>query len=239
MIAVGLFSLTTSIIGRYHDTDTARMRGFIMDDYTKKKLNGYADNLGRMTTLDDETFLKQIKNEQAAESRFYAGFVADNQNGRKLRPLKDYNKVLDDAGRTEALKDPLDYSLGFLNNIVTSYVNDSNWDSIAQKIGKLLSEMNFNEKNSNMETEPTRKASARVLKLMVRLNVLALMAALREDTAIVMDLITDYAAEHHYLERIQRIIQDYNREMSNLTNSDSEAIKERMLDLVGEDQWMC
>ena len=105
-----------------------RMEGFAMDDYTKKKLNEYIDNLGRMTTLDDEDFLKQMKNEQAAESRFYAGFVADNQNGGKLRPLKDYNKVLDDAGRTEALKDPLDYSLGFLNNIVTSYVNDYNWD---------------------------------------------------------------------------------------------------------------
>lgn len=215
------------------------MRGFIMDDYTKKKLNGYADNLGRMTTLDDETFLKQIKNEQAAESRFYAGFVADNQNGCKLRPLKDYNKILDDDGRTEALKDPLDYSFGFLDNMVTNYVDDSNWDLIAQKIGKLLSEITSNEKNSNMETKPTRKASARVLKMMVRLIVLALMAAIREDTAIVTDLITDYSAEHHYLERIQRIIQDYNREMSNLTNSDSEAIKERMLDLVGEDQWMC
>ena len=210
-----------------------------MDDYTKKKLNGYADNLGRMTTLDDETFLKQIKNEQAAESRFYAGFVADNQNGCKLRPLKDYNKILDDDGRTEALKDPLDYSFGFLDNMVTNYVDDSNWDLIAQKIGKLLSEITSNEKNSNMETKPTRKASARVLKMMVRLIVLALMAAIREDTAIVTDLITDYSAEHHYLERIQRIIQDYNREMSNLTNSDSEAIKERMLDLVGEDQWMC
>lgn len=215
------------------------MRGSIMDDYTRKKLNGYADNLGRMTTLDDETFLKQIKNEQAAESRFYAGFVADNQNGGKLRPLKDYNKILDDEGRTEALKDPLDYSLGFLNNMVTNYVDDSNWDSIAQKFGNLLSEITSNEKNSNMETKPTRKASARVLKMMVRLIILALMAALREDTAIVTDLITDYSAEHHYLERIQRIIQDYNREMSNLTNSDSEAIKERMLDLVGEDQWMC
>lgn len=210
-----------------------------MDDYTKKKLNGYADNLGRMTTLDDETFLKQIKNEQAAESRFYAGFVADNQNGGKLRPLKDYNKILDDEGRTEALKDPLDYSLGFLNNMVTNYVDDSNWDSIAQKFGNLLSEITSNEKNSNMETKPTRKVSARVLKMMVRLIILALMAALREDTAIVTDLITDYSAEHHYLERIQRIIQDYNREMSNLTTSDSEAIKERMLDLVGEDQWMC
>lgn len=215
------------------------MRGSIMDDYTKKKLNGYADNLGRMTTLDDETFLKQIKNEQAAESRFYAGFVADNQNGGKLRPLKDYNKILDDEGRTEALKDSLDYSLGFLNNMVTNYVDDSNWDSIAQKFGNLLSEITSNEKNSNMETKPTRKASARVLKMMVRLIILALMAALREDTAIVTDLITDYSAEHHYLERIQRIIQDYNREMSNLTTSDSEAIKERMLDLVGEDQWMC
>lgn len=210
-----------------------------MDDYTRKKLNGYADNLGRMTTLDDETFLKQIKNEQAAESRFYAGFVADNQNGGKLRPLKDYNKILDDEGRTEALKDPLDYSFGFLNNMVTNYVNDSNWDLIAQKIGKLLSEITSNEKNSNMETKPTRKASARVLKMMVRLIILALMAAIREDTAIVTDLITDYSAEHHYLDRIQRIIQDYNREMSNLTTSDSEAIKERMLDLVGEDQWMC
>lgn len=215
------------------------MRGFIMDDYTKKKLNGYADNLGRMTTLDDETFLKQIKNEQAAESRFYAGFVADNQNGCKLRPLKDYNKILDDDGRTEALKDPLDYSFGFLNNMVTNYVDDSNWDLTAQKFGNLLSAITSNEKNSNMETKPTRKASARVLKMMVRLIVLALMAALREDTAIVTDLITDYSAEHHYLERIQRIIQDYNREMSNLTTSDSEAIKERMLDLVGEDQWMC
>lgn len=215
------------------------MRGFIMDDYTKKKLNGYADNLGRMTTLDDETFLKQIKNEQAAESRFYAGFVADNQNGCKLRPLKDYNKILDDDGRTEALKDPLDYSFGFLNNMVTNYVDDSNWDLTAQKFGNLLSAITSNEKNSNMETKPTRKASARVLKMMVRLIVLALMAAIREDTAIVTDLITDYSAEHHYLERIQRIIQDYNREMSNLTNSDSEAIKERMLDLVGEDQWMC
>lgn len=210
-----------------------------MDDYTKKKLNGYADNLGRMTTLDDETFLKQIKNEQAAESRFYAGFVADNQNGCKLRPLKDYNKILDDDGRTEALKDPLDYSFGFLNNMVTNYVDDSNWDLTAQKFGNLLSAITSNEKNSNMETKPTRKASARVLKMMVRLIVLALMAAIREDTAIVTDLITDYSAEHHYLERIQRIIQDYNREMSNLTNSDSEAIKERMLDLVGEDQWMC
>lgn len=210
-----------------------------MDDYTKKKLNGYADNLGRMTTLDDETFLKQIKNEQAAESRFYAGFVADNQNGCKLRPLKDYNKILDDDGRTEALKDPLDYSFGFLDNMVTNYVDDSNWDLIAQKIGKLLSEITSNEKNSNMETKPTRKASAKVLKMMVRLIILALMAAIREDTAIVTDLITDYSAEHHYLERIQRIIQDYNREMSNLTTSDSEAIKERMLDLVGEDQWMC
>lgn len=215
------------------------MRGFIMDDYTKKKLNGYADNLGRMTTLDDETFLKQIKNEQAAESRFYAGFVADNQNGCKLRPLKDYNKILDDDGRTEALKDPLDYSFGFLDNMVTNYVDDSNWDLIAQKIGKLLSAITSNEKNSNMETKPTRKASAKVLKMMVRLIILALMAAIREDTAIVTDLITDYSAEHHYLERIQRIIQDYNREMSNLTTSDSEAIKERMLDLVGEDQWMC
>ena len=210
-----------------------------MDDYTKKKLNGYADNLGRMTTLDDETFLKQIKNEQAAESRFYAGFVADNQNGGKLRHLKDYNKILDDDGRTEALKNPLDYSFGFLDNMVTNYVDDSNWDLIAQEIGKLSSEITFNEKNSNMETRPTRKASARVLKLMVRLIVLALMAAIREDTAIVTDLITDYSAEHHYLDRIQRIIQDYNREMSNLTTSDSEAIKERMLDLVGEDQWMC
>lgn len=210
-----------------------------MDDYTKKKLNGYADNLGRMTTLDDETFLKQIKNEQAAESRFYAGFVADNQNGGKLRHLKDYNKILDDDGRTEALKDPLDYSFGFLNNMVTNYVDDSNWDLTAQKFGNLLSAITSNEKNSNMETKPTRKASARVLKMMVRLIVLALMAAIREDTAIVTDLITDYSAEHHYLERIQRIIQDYNREMSNLTNSDSEAIKERMLDLVGEDQWMC
>ena len=215
------------------------MRGFIMDDYTKKKLNGYADNLGRMTTLDDETFLKQIKNEQAAESRFYAGFVADNQNGGKLRHLKDYNKILDDDGRTEALKNPLDYSFGFLNNMVTNYVDDSNWDLTAQKFGNLLSAITSNEKNSNMETKPTRKASARVLKMMVRLIVLALMAAIREDTAIVTDLITDYSAEHHYLERIQRIIQDYNREMSNLTNSDSEAIKERMLDLVGEDQWMC
>lgn len=210
-----------------------------MDDYTKKKLNGYADNLGRMTTLDDETFLKQIKNEQAAESRFYAGFVADNQNGGKLRHLKDYNKILDDDGRTEALKNPLDYSFGFLNNMVTNYVDDSNWDLTAQKFGNLLSAITSNEKNSNMETKPTRKASARVLKMMVRLIVLALMAAIREDTAIVTDLITDYSAEHHYLERIQRIIQDYNREMSNLTNSDSEAIKERMLDLVGEDQWMC
>lgn len=215
------------------------MRGFIMDDYTKKKLNGYADNLGRMTTLDDETFLKQIKNEQAAESRFYAGFVADNQNGGKLRHLKDYNKILDDDGRTEALKNPLDYSFGFLNNMVTNYVDDSNWDLTAQKFGNLLSAITSNEKNSNMETKPTRKASARVLKMMVRLIVLALMAAIREDTAIVTDLITDYSAEHHYLERIQRIIQDYNREMSNLTNSDSEAIKERMLGLVGEDQWMC
>lgn len=215
------------------------MRGFIMDDYTRKKLNGYANNLGRMTTLDDETFLKQIKNEQAAESRFYAGFVADNQNGCKLRPLKDYNKILDDDGRTEALKDPLDYSFGFLNNMVTNYVDDSNWDLTAQKFGNLLSAITSNEKNSNMETKPTRKASARVLKLMVRLIVLALMAALREDTAIVTDLITDYSAEHHYLDRIQRVIQDYNREMSNLTTSDSEAIKERMLDLVGEDQWMC
>lgn len=215
------------------------MRGFIMDDYTKKKLNGYADNLGRMTTLDDEDFLKQMKDSKKAESRFYAGFVADNQNGCKLRPLKDYNKILDDDGRTEALKDPLDYSFGFLNNMVTNYVNDSNWDLIAQKIGKLLSEITSNEKNSNMETKPTRKASARVLKMMVRLIILALMAAIREDTAIVTDLITDYSAEHHYLDRIQRIIQDYNREMSNLTNSDSEAIKERMLDLVGEDQWMC
>ena len=210
-----------------------------MDDYTKKKLNGYADNLGRMTTLDDETFLKQIKNEQAAESRFYAGFVADNQNGGKLRHLKDYNKILDDDGRTEALKNPLDYSFGFLNNMVTNYVDDSNWDLTAQKFGNLLSAITSNEKNSNMETKPTRKASARVLKMMVRLIVLALMAAIREDTAIVTDLITDYSAEHHYLERIQRIIQDYNREMSNLTNSDSEAIKERMLGLVGEDQWMC
>lgn len=210
-----------------------------MDDYTKKKLNGYADNLGRMTTLDDEDFLKQMKDSKKAESRFYAGFVADNQNGCKLRPLKDYNKILDDDGRTEALKDPLDYSFGFLNNMVTNYVNDSNWDLIAQKIGKLLSEITSNEKNSNMETKPTRKASARVLKMMVRLIILALMAAIREDTAIVTDLITDYSAEHHYLDRIQRIIQDYNREMSNLTNSDSEAIKERMLDLVGEDQWMC
>lgn len=215
------------------------MRGFIMDDYTKKKLNGYADNLGRMTTLDDEDFLKQMKDSKKAESRFYAGFVADNQNGCKLRPLKDYNKILDDDGRTEALKDPLDYSFGFLNNMVTNYVNDSNWDLIAQKIGKLLSEITSNEKNSNMETKPTRKASARVLKMMVRLIILALMAAIREDTAIVTDLITDYSAEHHYLDRIQRIIQDYNREMSNLTTSDSEAIKERMLDLVGEDQWMC
>ena len=215
------------------------MRGFIMDDYTKKKLNGYADNLGRMTTLDDETFLKQIKNEQAAESRFYAGFVADNQNGCKLRPLKDYNKILDDDGRTEALKDPLDYSFGFLDNMVTNYVDDSNWDLTAQKFGNLLSAITSNEKNSNMETKPTRKASAKVLKMMVRLIILALMAAIREDTAIVTDLITDYSAEHHYLDRIQRIIQDYNREMSNLTNSDSEAIKERMLDLVGEDQWMC
>ena len=210
-----------------------------MDDYTKKKLNGYVDNLGRMTTLDDETFLKQIKNEQAAESRFYAGFVADNQNGCKLRPLKDYNKILDDDGRTEALKDPLDYSFGFLNNMVTNYVDDSNWDLTAQKFGNLLSAITSNEKNSNMETKPTRKASAKVLKMMVRLIILALMAAIREDTAIVTDLITDYSAEHHYLDRIQRIIQDYNREMSNLTNSDSEAIKERMLDLVGEDQWMC
>lgn len=210
-----------------------------MDDYTKKKLNGYADNLGRMTTLDDEDFLKQMKDSKKAESRFYAGFVADNQNGCKLRPLKDYNKILDDDGRTEALKDPLDYSFGFLNNMVTNYVNDSNWDLIAQKIGKLLSEITSNEKNSNMETKPTRKASARVLKMMVRLIILALMAAIREDTAIVTDLITDYSAEHHYLDRIQRIIQDYNREMSNLTTSDSEAIKERMLDLVGEDQWMC
>lgn len=218
---------------------TAGMRGSAMDDYTKKKLNEYIDNLGRMTTLDDEDFLKQMKNEQAAESRFYAGFVADNQNGGKLRPLKDYNKILDDEGRTEALKDPLDYSLGFLNNMVTNYVDDSNWDSIAQKFGNLLSEITSNEKNSNMETKPTRKASARVLKMMVRLIILALMAALREDTAIVTDLITDYSAEHHYLERIQRIIQDYNREMSNLTTSDSEAIRERMLDLVGEDQWMC
>lgn len=215
------------------------MRGFAMDDYTKKKLNEYTDNLGRMTTLDDEDFLKQMKNEQAAESRFYAGFVADNQNGGKLRDLKDYDKVLNDDGRTEALKDPLDYSFGFLNNIVTNYVDDSNWDLIAEKIRKLLSEMDFNEKNSNMETKPTRKASARILKLMVRMNVLALMAALREDTAIVTDLITDYAAEHHYLDRIQWILQGYNREMSNLTTSDSEAIKERMLDLVGEDQWMC
>lgn len=215
------------------------MRGFIMDDYTRKKLNGYADNLGRMTTLDDETFLKQIKNEQAAESRFYAGFVADNQNGCKLRPLKDYNKILDDDERTNALKDPLTYSFGFLNNMVTNYVDDSNWDLTAQKFGNLLSAITSNEKNSNMETKPTRKASAKVLKMMVRLIILALMAALREDTAIVTDLITDYSAEHHYLERIQRIIQDYNREMSNLTTSDSEAIKERMLDLVGEDQWMC
>lgn len=206
-----------------------------MDDYTREKLNGYADNLGRMTTLDDEDFLKQMKDSEKAESRFYAGFTANNENSGKLRPLKDYDKGLDDE-RTNALKDPLAYSFGFLNNMVTSYVDDSNWDLIAQKIGKLLSEMDFNEKNSNMETKPTRKASASVLKLMVRLVVLALMAALREDTAIVTDLITDYAAEHHYLERIQRIIKDYSREMSNLTSSDSEAIKERMLDLVGEDQ---
>lgn len=215
-----------------------RMEGFAMDDYTRKKLNGYADNLGRMTTLDDEDFLKQMKDSEKVESRFYAGFVANNQNGGKLRPLKDYDKGLDDE-RTNALKDPLTYSFGFLNNMVTNYVDDSNWDLIAQKIGKLLSEMDFNEKNSNMETKPTRKASASVLKLMVRLVVLALMAALREDTAIVTDLITDYSAEHHYLERVQRIIQDYSREMSNLTSSDSEAIRERMLDLVGEDQWMC
>lgn len=218
---------------------TPRMEGFAMDDYTKKKLNEYADNLGRMTTLDDEDFLKQMKNEQSAESRFYAGFVADNQNGGKLRPLKGYNKILDDDGRTEALKDPLDYSFAFLNNIVTNYIDDPNWNLIAEKIRNLLSEMDYKEKNSNMDTQPTRRASARVLKLMVRLNVLVLMAALREDTAIVTDLIMDYAADHHYLERVQRIIQDYNREMSNLTTSDSEAIKERMLDLVGEDQWMC
>ena len=217
---------------------TARMRGSAMDDYTRKKLNGYADNLGRMTTLNDEDFLKQMKDSKKAESRFYAGFMASNKNSEKLCTLKDYDKVLNDAGRTEALKDPLDYSLGFLNNIVTSYI-DPNWDLIAEKFRKLLSEMDSYEKSFNMETQPTRRATARALKLLVRLNVLVLMATLREDAAIMQKLVLNYAADHHYLERIQRIIQDYNREMSNLTTSDSEAIKERMLDLVGEDQWMC
>lgn len=206
-----------------------------MDDYTRKKLNGYADNLGRMTTLNDEDFLEQMKDSKKAESRFYAGFIAANGNGGKLCPLKDYDKVLNDAGRTEALKDPLAYSLEFLNNIVTSYI-DPNWDLIAEKFRKLLSEINFNEKSFNMETKPTRRATARALKLLVRLNILVLMAALREDAAIIPELVLNYAADHHYLERIQKIIQDYNREMSNLTTSDSEAIKERMLALVGEDQ---
>ena len=206
-----------------------------MDDYTRKKLNGYIDNLGRMTTLDDEDFLKQMKNEQAAESRFYAGFVADNQNGGKLCPLKDYDKVLNDDGRTEALKDSLAYSLGFINNIVTSYI-DPNWDLIVEKFRKLLSEINFNEKSFNMETQPTRRATARALKLLVRLNVLVLMAAIREDAAIMRELVLNYAADHHYLDRIQRIIQDYNREMSNLKTSDSKAIMARMMDLVDEDQ---
>jgi len=206
-----------------------------MDDYTRKKLNGYADNLGRMTTLDDENFLKQMRDSKKAESRFYAGFIAANGNGRKLCPLKDYDKVLNDDGRTEALKDPLAYSLGFLNNIVTSYI-DPNWDLIVEKFRKLLSEINFNEKNFNMETQPTRRATARALKLLVRLNVLVLMAAIREDTAIMRELVLNYAADHHYLDRIQRIIQDYNREMSNLKTSDSKAIMARMLDLVDEDQ---
>lgn len=211
------------------------MRGSAMDDYTRKKLNGYADNLGRITTLDDEDFLKQMRDSKKAESRFYAGFIAANGNGGKLCPLKDYDKVLNDAGRTEALKDPLAYSLGFLNNIVTSYI-DPNWDLIAEKFRKLLSEINFNEKSFNMETQPTRRATARALKLLVRLNVLVLMAAIREDAAIMQELVLNYAADHHYLDRIQRIIQDYNREMSNLKTSDSKAIMARMLDLVDEDQ---
>lgn len=214
---------------------TARMRGSAMDDYTRKKLNEYIDNLGRMTTLDDEDFLKQMRDSKKAESRFYAGFIAANGNGGKLCPLKDYDKVLNDDGRTEALKDPLAYSLGFLNNIVPSYM-DPNWDLIADKFRKLLSEITVNEKSFNMETKPTRRATARALKLLVRLNVLVLMAALREDTAIMRELVLNYATDHHYLDRIQRIIQDYNREMSNLKTSDSEAIMKRMLDLVDEDQ---
>ena len=214
---------------------TAGMRGSAMDDYTRKKLNEYIDNLGRMTTLDDEDFLKQMKNSKKAESRFYAGFIAANGNGGKLCPLKDYDKVLNDDGRTEALKDSLAYSLGFINNIVNSYI-DPNWDLIAEKFRKLLSEINFNEKSFNMETQPTRRATARALKLLVRLNVLVLMAAIREDAAIMRELVLNYAADHHYLDRIQRIIQDYNREMSNLKTSDSKAIMARMMDLVDEDQ---
>lgn len=214
---------------------TAGMRGSAMDDYTRKKLNEYIDNLGRMTTLDDEDFLKQMKNSKKAESRFYAGFIAANGNGGKLCPLKDYDKVLNDDGRTEALKDPLAYSLGFINNIVTSYI-DPNWDLIVEKFRKLLSEINFNEKSFNMETQPTRRATARALKLLVRLNVLVLMAAIREDAAIMRELVLNYAADHHYLDRIQRIIQDYNREMFNLKTSDSKAIMARMMDLVDEDQ---
>lgn len=216
---------------------TPRMEGFAMDDYTKKKLNEYIDNLGRMTTLDDEDFLKQMKNEQAAESRFYAGFIAANGNGGKLCPLKDYNKVLNDAGRTDAMKDPPDYSHAFLNNIITPYADDlPNWDSIMQVVRRLSSEMDYYEKSSSMETQPTRKATARTLKLLVRLIVLVLMTAIRENTTIMPELVVNYAAEHHYLERIQRIRADYHREMVDLKTNDSEAIRERMLDLVGEDQ---
>lgn len=217
-----------------------RMEGFAMDDYTKKKLNEYIDNLGRMTTLDDEDFLKQMKNEQAAESRFYAGFIAANGNGGKLCPLKDYNKVLNDAGRTDAMKDPLDYSHAFLNNIITPYADDlPNWDSIMQVVRRLSSEMDYYEKSSSMETQPTRKATARTLKLLVRLVVLVMMTAIRENTAIMPELAVNYAIEHHYLERIQRIRADYHHDMTDLKDNDSEAIRERMLDLVGEDQWMC
>jgi len=208
-----------------------------MDDYTRKKLNGYIDNLGRMTRLDDETFLKQMKDEKVAESRFYAGFVAANGNGGKLQPLKDYDKRLNNVGRTEVMKDPLDYSYTFLDNIVTPYVVDlSNWDSIMQAVRGLSSEMDSYEKSSNMETQPTRKATARTLKLLVRLVVLVMMTAIRENTTIMPELVVNYAIEHHYLERIQRIRKDYHRDMADLKDNDSEAIRERMLALVGEDQ---